>query len=323
MDSPAPPPPVHHNVTLLQHASMPLHMSKDGALKLGTQTTHGWAGAGSHRDTASQRSHQALPAPKLALQRSDCRVSLGHTNTAKQGTLTKQGGAGLWGAAPHEHQLQRLCSPLLTGTAPGRRAHAQATQGRKDRTYRTPTANDNHLDTPFRTYPPRPLCRQALLVHVQLTATATTVTRGNSGKTPRLGPNHSPRVSTTPAAEGCQTPSHSASQYCTQSVQSQPQQARHGPGLGAWGEWARQGHRMQPATNPHNNSHTTLWEHVHTAPCTYAHGTGPAEGCCQGTPSSITAMAYQAVQVCRWQHRQPTKGLDLPWNRDTSCRTKV
>lgn len=156
-----------------------------------------------------------------------------------------------------------LCSPLLTGTAPGRRAHAhaQATQGRKDRTYRTPTANDNHMDTPFRTYPPRPLCRQALLVHVQLTATATTVTRRNSGKTPKLGPNHSPRVSATPAAEGCQTPSHSASQYCTQSVQSQPQQARHGPGLGAhgagWGEWARQGHRMQPATNPHNNSHTT------------------------------------------------------------------
>ena len=261
MDSPAPPPPVHHNVTLLQHASMPLHMSKDGALKLGTQTTHGWAGAGSHRDTGSQRSHQALPAPKLALQRSDCRVSLGHTNTAKQGTLTKQGGAGLWGAAPHEHQLQRLCSPLLTGTAHVLRAHARATQGRKDRTYRTPTADDNHIDTPFRTYPPRPLCRQALLVHVQLTATATTVTRRNSGKTPKLGPNHSPRVSATPAAEGCQTPSHSASRHCTQSVQSQPQQARHGPGLGAhgagWGEWARQGHRMQPATSPHNNSHTT------------------------------------------------------------------
>ena len=78
----------------------------------------------------------------------------------------------------------------------------------------------------------------------------------------------------------------------------------------------------QTHTTTHTQ-HVALWEHVHTAPCTYAHGTGPAEGCCQGTPSSITAMAYQAVQVCRWQHRQPTKGLDLPWNRDTSCRTKV
>lgn len=291
----------------------------------------GQAGAGSHRDTASQRSHQALPAPKLALQRSDCRVSLGHTNTAKQGTLTKQGGAGLWGAAPHEHQLQRcqrLCSPLLTGTAPGRWAHAQATQGRKDRTYRTPTANDNHMDTPFRTYPPRPLCRQALLVHVQLTATATTVTRGNSGKTPKLGPNHSPRVSATPAAEGCQTPSHSASQYCTQ---YRVNHSKHDtdpdwvPTVRAGGSGPGRDIACSPRQT-HITTHTqhvALWEHVHTAPCTYAHGTGPAEGCCQGTPSSITAMAYQAVQVCRWQHTQPTKGLDLPWNRDTSCRTKV
>lgn len=221
-----------------------------------------------------------------------------------------------------------LCSPLLTGTAPGRRAHAQATQGRKDRTYRTPTANDNHMDTPFRTYPPRPLCRQALLVHVQLTATATTVTRGNSGKTPKLGPNHSPRVSATPAAEGCQTPSHSASQYCTQ---YRVNHSKHDtdpdwvPTVRAGGSGPGRDIACSPRQT-HITTHTqhvALWEHVHTAPCTYAHGTGPAEGCCQGTPSSITAMAYQAVQVCRWQHTQPTKGLDLPWNRDTSCRTKV
>lgn len=313
---------------------MPLHMSKDGALKLGTQTTHGWAGAGSHRDTASQRSHQALPAPKLALQRSDCRVSLGHTNTAKQGTLTKQGGAGLWGAAPHEHQLQRcqrLCFALRCSQEPppvvghthrlrrdartGPTGHQQpmtTTWTRPSGLTRHDHCAVKHCWSMYSSPPLPPPSRDA--TQARLPSWAPTTVPGSA---PRPLLRVAKHQVTLPASIALNQYRVNHSKHDTDPDWVPTVRAgESGPGR----DIACSPRQTHITTH---TQHVALWEHVHTAPCTYAHGTGPAEGCCQGTPSSITAMAYQAVQVCRWQHTQPTKGLDLPWNRDTSCRTKV